>query len=289
MATTAETTPAASARQNVSAAYRRIRRMLLSGQLESGQPLSQVQLATKFQISRGPVREALRMLQREGLIEAETNQRGRVATFTIDEMEQVCAMLALNVAAAILVGDGRFTSKDNERIQRRIDLIEHLADTESNENPVRAKRRIFRRQLAFRRLLTDLCRYSGPQVVGLIDNLLDRIALFRQIRELSGDSPPYPLANRFPELRRASESCDGKAMAAIVVAKIAEVSRKALAYLSEQYRPLMLDAYVDLAGTSCVDGDSADGDALHGTTMKDLTIRISAAPDAQLRYAVMPE
>ena len=42
--------------------YRRIRRMILSGEVKSGQPLSQVQLATDFEISRGPVREALRML-----------------------------------------------------------------------------------------------------------------------------------------------------------------------------------------------------------------------------------
>ena len=87
-----------------------------------------MQLATHFEVSRGPVREALRMLQREGLIEAETNQRGRVATFSPREMEEVCALLVVNVAVAITVGDGLFTEQDVERIHSRIDLIERLAD-----------------------------------------------------------------------------------------------------------------------------------------------------------------
>lgn len=275
MVTTVATSDVAGSRQNVRSVYRRIRRMILTGEIKSGQALSQVQLALDFEVSRGPVREALRMLQREGLIEAETNQRGRVATFSAADMEQVCAMLVLNVATAISMGDGLFTEKDVERVKYRIDLIERLADEESH-----SRRRIFRRQLAFRRLVTMLCQYSGPLIVETIDGLLDRIALFRQMYEAVGESPPYPLASRFKELRHASEDYDAQAMARIVVEKIAEVSRKALAYVSKRHQPALLNAYVDMALKSLRDV------AHEGDSLAELTIKVRGKPNSQLEYVV---
>jgi DNA-binding GntR family transcriptional regulator len=46
--------------------------------------VSQVALAEEFKISRTPLREALRMLQEEGLIVAEHNRGMRVADLNID-------------------------------------------------------------------------------------------------------------------------------------------------------------------------------------------------------------
>ena len=257
--------------------------MILSGEVKSGQPLSQVQLATDFEVSRGPVREALRMLQREGLIEAETNQRGRVATFSPADMEQVCAMLVVNVAAAVSVGDGLFSAKDIERIQHRIDLIERLADSDDGDG-VPSSRRIYRRQLAFRRLVTLLCQYSGPQVVQMIDGLLDRIALFRQMAQSEGETPPYPLASRFPELRDASRAGDAPAMARIMVERIAEVSRKALLYVEPRHQPLLLDAYVDMALGMLK--DKAGGAEQDSAGFAELTIKVRGRPNSKIEYAV---
>jgi DNA-binding GntR family transcriptional regulator len=56
--------------------YSSLRESILNGALPPGESLSQVQLATKLGVSRGPLREAVRMLQREGLVEAEVNRRG---------------------------------------------------------------------------------------------------------------------------------------------------------------------------------------------------------------------
>lgn len=54
-----------------------LRQMITSGEFEPGQPLSEVSLAETFGISRTPIREALKQLQIEGLIEI----RPRVGTF----------------------------------------------------------------------------------------------------------------------------------------------------------------------------------------------------------------
>ncbi len=55
--------------------------MILDGMFSPGSMLSQVKLAESLGVSRIPLREALRMLQREGLVEAEHNQRARVPSF----------------------------------------------------------------------------------------------------------------------------------------------------------------------------------------------------------------
>lgn len=270
-------------RENVMSVYRSIRRMILTGAVKSGQPLSQVQLASEFEVSRGPVREALRMLQREGLIEAETNQRGRVATFSPAEMEQVCALLVVNVGAAVSVGDGLFSDKDIDRILYRIDLIERLA-VRKDGSAEPSRRRIYRRQLAFRRLVVLLSRYSGENVVQMIDGLLDRIAIFRQLHEAEGGSPPYPLASRFPELRKACETKDAAAMAQVTVEIIADVSRKALAYVVKNNRPVLFNAYAEMAAKMLSSG--AGGSVMQGAGFAELTIKVRGRPNSKIEYVV---
>src|ERR1700745_3671219 len=56
-----------------------LRRAVLRGEFDPKAPLSQVKLAARLGVSRTPLREALRMLQREGLIDSEPNRRGRGA------------------------------------------------------------------------------------------------------------------------------------------------------------------------------------------------------------------
>jgi DNA-binding GntR family transcriptional regulator len=63
----------------VESLYQELRRRILIGELRPGAVLSQVKLADAFGTGRTPLREALRMLQREGLIEAKYNRRVRVA------------------------------------------------------------------------------------------------------------------------------------------------------------------------------------------------------------------
>src|SRR4028119_2487124 len=60
-------------------AYERIRGLVLSGELAPGTRLGQVELAERFGISRTPVREALRRLAGEGLVDFHSNRGFRVA------------------------------------------------------------------------------------------------------------------------------------------------------------------------------------------------------------------
>jgi DNA-binding GntR family transcriptional regulator len=74
---------------DVETIHRELREQILGGHIPAGALLSQVELAESFGVSRTPLREALRMLQEEGLIQAENNRRARVATFQLDDLEAI--------------------------------------------------------------------------------------------------------------------------------------------------------------------------------------------------------
>lgn len=101
----------AGGRQSVALAHARLREAILSGEFSPGSALSQVRLAEQLGVSRTPLREALRLLEREGLVDSETNRRVRVAGFSVADLEELYAMrvqletLAVRINAPRM-GDG---------------------------------------------------------------------------------------------------------------------------------------------------------------------------------------
>lgn len=83
--------------------HKELRERILVGSIPAGTLLSQVELAESFGVSRTPLREALRMLQEEGLIQAENNRRARVATFHLDDLEAISGQRILLSALATYI------------------------------------------------------------------------------------------------------------------------------------------------------------------------------------------
>ena len=70
-------------------ALKEIRDAIRSGKLKPGEHLVEMQLAEEMQISRFPIREALRYLEKEGLVETEAFKGTHVAQFTEKDMEEL--------------------------------------------------------------------------------------------------------------------------------------------------------------------------------------------------------
>jgi DNA-binding GntR family transcriptional regulator len=96
--------------------YFRIRQGILDGELKPGAIINQVHVARQLAVSRTPVREALRMLQAEGLIEAQFQHRMRVTRVTPQEVDAVYAMWILNQSLAMALTLPRHSAADLRRL-----------------------------------------------------------------------------------------------------------------------------------------------------------------------------
>ena len=66
-----------------------IEQLILCGELAIGQHVNESELAARFGTSRGPVREALRVLEKSGLIRAEKNRGAFVREISVAEADEI--------------------------------------------------------------------------------------------------------------------------------------------------------------------------------------------------------
>jgi DNA-binding GntR family transcriptional regulator len=100
--------------------YGVIRERILTGDLPRGARVHQEDVAADLGVSRTPVREALRRLAAEGLIEMRTNRGARVADLEPDDMRQPYdARLVVEPGAARLAAQ-RELPKPRARMRRAV-------------------------------------------------------------------------------------------------------------------------------------------------------------------------
>jgi phosphonate utilization transcriptional regulator len=68
---------------------RELERRILEGELAPGDKLNEESLASQFNVSRGPVREAFRALESAGLVRTEKNRGVFVRQVSIDEADEI--------------------------------------------------------------------------------------------------------------------------------------------------------------------------------------------------------
>jgi len=83
---------------------RRLRKAIMYGTLPPGSQLTETDLAARFEVSRGALREAMQRLVQEGLLRSERNRGLFVITLTPDDVRDVyVARAAVERAAASLI------------------------------------------------------------------------------------------------------------------------------------------------------------------------------------------
>lgn len=70
----------------------RLRAAILAGDIPPGTPLVEANLAGRFKVSRGPLREALRQLIEEGLIATVPYTGTHVATLSVDDVGEIYSL-----------------------------------------------------------------------------------------------------------------------------------------------------------------------------------------------------
>lgn len=99
----------------VELATRRLREEILSGRLVPGERLIEDQIRRRFSISRAPLREALRLLAQQGLVEHAPRRGVSVTEWSDTDIEQLFAIRAVLERHAIT---SAFPMPEGERSQR---------------------------------------------------------------------------------------------------------------------------------------------------------------------------
>jgi len=89
-------------------AYTRVRELILSGELEPGAVINQALLARQIGISTTPLREALKRLKQQGLVELDAHRDARVTRLDAEEARDLLEVRrSLDPLAASLAADRR--------------------------------------------------------------------------------------------------------------------------------------------------------------------------------------
>ncbi|MEU6553229.1 GntR family transcriptional regulator [Streptomyces sp. NPDC046915] len=157
-----------------------LRQMIISGELRPGSSLSEMTLSETFGVSRTPIREALKQLQIEGLVEV----RPRVGTFVavpsrreITELFQMkellegaaARLLALRgrvpevdrLEATLREADDAVRAGDAERYARSVHEFHELIVVGADNSKLEAHYRTLMNQLAYARLVRTSLAQPG--------------------------------------------------------------------------------------------------------------------------------
>jgi DNA-binding GntR family transcriptional regulator len=99
----------------------------MRGDYPPGSPLGEVELARRFGVSRGPVREALIQLEREYLVRSFPNRGCFVTTLSEQEFDEIVMIRSVLEPIALRLAREKASSKDIAAIRRRLRDLERVA------------------------------------------------------------------------------------------------------------------------------------------------------------------
>jgi DNA-binding GntR family transcriptional regulator len=104
--------------------YARLRSGILDGSYPQGARLGEVELAETLGVSRTPIREALRRLGSEGLVETLPNKGARVRVWSPEELNAISDLRALLEGHAAALAAPRVTDEELAVMNRLVEQME---------------------------------------------------------------------------------------------------------------------------------------------------------------------
>ncbi len=120
-------------------AYRRVRAGILSAEIPPGYFLSEREICERFRLSRAPVREAVRRLREEGLVEVLPRRGVRVLPLSIVDVREIHQIAkALELEAASIVAARKPSREDLGAIEATVVEMEAAIEAGDRDAWVRA-------------------------------------------------------------------------------------------------------------------------------------------------------
>jgi len=158
--------------------YRALRQEILSGQLLPGENLIEQGLADRFAVSRTPIREAIRRLQQEGLIESDQRGGIRVAVITVaDAIHLYDCRLGLEQVAVVGACENA-TPHQLEALQICVTQAQSTTPTAATDAAIESSAELTERLLIDRNFHQLIADSSGnPWLMKLLGQILNKMSL----------------------------------------------------------------------------------------------------------------
>lgn len=165
-------------------AYHHIRRAIIEGRLPPGHRLVEQQLSDAIDVSRTPVREALRRLATEGMIVTERNRGARVRPLAIDDIADLYEVRARLEGYAAELAAERASDDQIDGLLRAAERFEAVARI-ADERTLEVVRRLEDANQQFHVRVVDASRHS--RILALIIGCVDTPLVFQALRRFRPD------------------------------------------------------------------------------------------------------
>ncbi len=188
----------------------RLRLMIVEGDLIPGSKISEKDLSDLFAVSRTPLREALKVLAREGLIELSPNRGATVAELTLADLEEAFPVMGALEALSGELACRAITDREVAQVRRH-----HEAMLEAY-----AKRHMpsyFKHNQAIHQAILEAAR--NPTLEQMQNALAGRIRRARYMANMSEERWAKAVAEH-EAILDALEARDGERLARILKAHL---------------------------------------------------------------------
>ena len=165
--------------------FHTLREAILRGDLRPGERLMEIQLANKMGVSRTPIREAIRMLEQEGLAVTMPRKGAEVAKMTLKGMEDVLEIRAALDELASQLASERITEEQLVRLEEKKKDFE-ISLKSGNV------RQIAEADVNFHDVIYEATK--NPKLVNLLNNLREQVYRYRV--EYLKNAENYPILIR---------------------------------------------------------------------------------------------
>ncbi len=191
-----------------------LRHRILTGELEGGTHLTQVDIAREMGVSTTPVREAFRELASEGLFSLDVHRGAVVREANLDDAEEIFTMRRMLEPYASKLAAIRITEKELESIRDSHEAM--VAATGMSD--------WFAQNRAFHRGILSAAR--SPRLVSTLHALLDATAVYIGLSLRSAETPFGIGHSDHAQIIDALEARDGDALALKVIEHLNHIEHR---------------------------------------------------------------
>ena len=168
-----------------SAVHAEIERLILSGELAPGAKLTEAMLAERLGVSRGPIREAFRILEEAGLVKLEKNRGVFVRSIPLDEAMEIYDLRAMVDESAGRQLAERITPEQLKELRTMVEQMERLVKDGHNTS---ASDPYHRLNLTFHDRIVEFV--GNRKLIELYRRLVKELSLFRRVNLADGRQIP---------------------------------------------------------------------------------------------------